>query len=318
MKLMVNRIVSLVITGFALPLLASTQVNSSSSLSPQGTGALICNLPSHNVFGYEYCPASTLQGVLGGISAVDLRQSGDQNLLLNAMADLHAGLLVREVKSVPGHAPLTWIRGITNPYFFNIPAFVVDGARIDNSFSLYLFNDYNHPDDLLRINALNVEDVASVDIIENPADLALLGNHGGHGAIVVTTRKGTTVKPKISYTHTHRYDESVKGFDRQSIYSQGFDGDFGWYWSSWAQDPVSQVRNYQGLTPAELAKLPPFTDSANVWRYPDGSLVTAWDGADTGRVMYDKNWRSLFSPKWTTRDSVDVSGLFQHGDYYSS
>ena len=49
------------------------------------------------------------------------------------------------------------------------------------------------------INDLNPEDIASVDILKDASATAIYGSRGAGGVILVTTKRGRTGKPVVSY-----------------------------------------------------------------------------------------------------------------------
>ncbi|MCB0597167.1 MAG: TonB-dependent receptor plug domain-containing protein [Lewinellaceae bacterium] len=55
------------------------------------------------------------------------------------------------------------------------PLFIIDGTWVGNSYSS-------------AANLVNVEDIASVEVLKNPSETALYGRYGGNGVIIIHTR----------------------------------------------------------------------------------------------------------------------------------
>lgn len=77
------------------------------------------------------------------------------------------------------------IRGINTINGSTDPIYVVDGMVMDNSFSGF--------------NAVNLNDVASIEVLKDASATALYGSRGSNGVVVITTKKGKKGEGKVSY-----------------------------------------------------------------------------------------------------------------------
>ena len=66
------------------------------------------------------------------------------------------------------------IRGVSSFYGNNAPLLVVDGVSLSPGTGL---------------NWLSPHDIERIDVLKNPADVAIYGSRGGAGVIVITTKK---------------------------------------------------------------------------------------------------------------------------------
>ncbi len=102
----------------------------------------------------------------------------------------------------------------------NSPIYVVDGV-------------------ITSFNAVNMDDVASINVLKGPAATALYGQDGGNGAVVITTKsaKGKESKGTVDFSHTFRIDKAAIYADFQNEYGGGSSQD--WYIYHWeaGQDP---------------------------------------------------------------------------------
>ena len=86
------------------------------------------------------------------------------------------------------------------------PIYVVDGVITNNM-------------------SFNMDDVESVNVLKGPAATALYGARGGNGAIIITTKGGTTGDHgEISVSHTIAWDKAVFHNDIQKEYGGGYLG----------------------------------------------------------------------------------------------
>ncbi|WP_124980984.1 SusC/RagA family TonB-linked outer membrane protein [Nonlabens xiamenensis] len=80
----------------------------------------------------------------------------------------------------PGAASNVIIRGLGTVQGGRDPLYVVDGVLTDN------------------INNINTSDIESVNVLKDAASLAIYGNRGANGVVIVTTKRGRTGKIKIN------------------------------------------------------------------------------------------------------------------------
>lgn len=91
-----------------------------------------------------------------------------------------AGVIITP-SGAPGAAPDVFIRGLGTVFGGQNPLYVVDGVLTDG------------------IRNINPNDILSMDILKDASSLAIYGNRGANGVIIVTTKKGKAGKMKISY-----------------------------------------------------------------------------------------------------------------------
>lgn len=82
---------------------------------------------------------------------------------------------------VPGRGPSVKIRGIGSIGDYANPLFVVDGVFVDN------------------IDFISSSDIEDITILKDASAAAIYGVRAANGVILVTTKKGRTGKPSISY-----------------------------------------------------------------------------------------------------------------------
>lgn len=82
---------------------------------------------------------------------------------------------------VPGSSPSVVIRGLGTALGGRNPLYIVDGLPVDN------------------INNINSNDIVTYDVLKDASALAIYGNRGANGVIIITTKKGDSDKMTVEY-----------------------------------------------------------------------------------------------------------------------
>ncbi len=140
------------------------------------------------------------RAVTGAISNVRGDQLAKQPLLtpVQGIQGLAPGIQVVG-SSQPGTQPRVTIRGLNTILTNENPLYVVDGVLTDD------------------ITNINSADVVSVDVLKDGA-AAIYGSRAANGVILITTRKGRSGKPNVSfdtYVGFRKLTNQVKMADRQ-------------------------------------------------------------------------------------------------------
>lgn len=97
-----------------------------------------------------------------------------------------SGLQVTQTSGNPGGGVVMRIRG-SGTIGNNQPLFVVDGFPIGSSFN----NDLN------PLSTINPNDIASIEVLKDASATAIYGSRGANGVVIITTKKGSSGKPKV-------------------------------------------------------------------------------------------------------------------------
>jgi TonB-linked SusC/RagA family outer membrane protein len=128
--------------------------------------------------------------------------------------------VVKPASGVMGSSRIT-IRGNGSLSGSNQPLYVIDGVPMDNSgygqAGVWGGNDGGD-----GISSVNSEDIESMSVLKGGTAAALYGSRAANGAIVITTKKGRSGKPKVEYSGSYTFDKPVvKNEDFQWEYGQG-------------------------------------------------------------------------------------------------
>jgi len=112
----------------------------------------------------------------GEIAAIQAARVDD------ALAGKLSGVLIQNQNGAPGADPKIQIRAASSISGDSNPLIVVDGYPISGSLA-----------------TINPNDIESIEVLKDAASAAIYGSRGANGVILVTTKKGSSGKPSISY-----------------------------------------------------------------------------------------------------------------------
>ncbi len=135
------------------------------------------------VVGYGTRKKSDVTGAIVSISEQSIKDIPAANLS-QALQGQGAGIDIQKNggNSKPGATPSILIRGSRSVRAGNDPLIVVDGIPFNGS-----------------INDLNQDDVSSVEVLKDASATAIYGSRGANGVILVSTKRGRSGKPVITY-----------------------------------------------------------------------------------------------------------------------
>jgi len=126
---------------------------------------------------------SDLTGAVSSVSSKVLEEKPVTNIN-QAIQGRIAGVFISSPTRPTDDASIK-IRGINTINGSTDPIYVVDGMVMDNSFSGF--------------NAVNLNDVASIEVLKDASATALYGSRGSNGVVVITTKKGRRGEGRVTY-----------------------------------------------------------------------------------------------------------------------
>lgn len=151
------------------------------------------------VIGYGTQKKLSITGSVASIQTKEIKQSPAANLAVSLAGRL-PGLTAIQRSGEPGRE-LTqlYIRGVSTPNT-QAPIILVDGIERDLTF-------------------VDPTEVESITILKDASSTAIFGTRGANGVVLVTTKRGTTEKPEISFTA----EVSAQDFTRKAKPVNSFD-----------------------------------------------------------------------------------------------
>ena len=133
------------------------------------------------VVGYGVQKKSDVTGALSSVKGDDLTKLSisrtDQ-----ALQGQMAGVMVQNSVAAPGESPNIIIRGGNSLKGENAPLVVIDGV---------LGGD---------LSLIDPNDITSIEVLKDASSTSIYGSRGANGVIMVTTKRGQTGKPTVSYS----------------------------------------------------------------------------------------------------------------------
>jgi TonB-dependent starch-binding outer membrane protein SusC len=141
--------------------------------------------------GYMVQKKAEFSGSVAAISAKQLenRPTTSFDQLLGGQA---TGIDIIQPSSILNSTPVMRVRGINTITSGLFPLVVVDGVTVFVGSIGGLIG--NNP-----LSDINPNDIQSIDVLKDASAAAIYGSRAANGVMVITTKKGRTGKPKVSY-----------------------------------------------------------------------------------------------------------------------
>ncbi len=170
------------------------------------------NLGEVVVVAYGKQKKVSVTGAIATVGTKELTQSPVANLS-NALAGRLPGLITLQNSGEPGYdGSNLWIRGMATFTGSQAPLILVDG--VERSFG-----------------SIDANEVENISILKDASSTAVFGVRGANGVVLVTTRRGTSGKPRITFTaqtglqSPTRLPEYLDSYDALSMYRVGLIND---------------------------------------------------------------------------------------------
>ncbi len=239
------------------------------------------------------------------VKAEQLVRARETNIV-SALSGKAAGVQVVSSSGSPGASANIRIRGNKSINGDNSPLFVVDGVPIDNSSS---GNGTAGVDNSNRAVDINPNDIESLSILKGPAATALYGIRAANGAVIITTKRGKSGKPVITYNSAFSMERVNRLPERQSQYAQGSIRNRMYVY----RGPETEESNSWGPPIAELE----YNGDASYLYDRNGALVPAGTGNGVAARAYDP-YEAFFVTGHTFDNNLSVSGGSERTTYYFS
>jgi TonB-linked SusC/RagA family outer membrane protein len=138
----------------------------------------------------------------GAVSSVKMDDSpvGTFSTISHALSGKAAGLQVLQNSAQPGGGATFRIRGETSINAGNAPLIIIDGFPSSSSASLGSGNRYDAGSYDNVLESINPNDIESIEVLKDASATAIYGSRAGHGVIIITTKRGSTGTPTVSYS----------------------------------------------------------------------------------------------------------------------
>lgn len=173
----------------------------SQTVTPQGATPIRISLVEDNqnlnevvVIGYGSVKKSNLTSAVSkmGDAAIKDRPLARAEQALQGQL---AGVQTRMTSGEPGSDLQIRVRGAASVNASSDPLYVVDGVPMTS------------------INTLNPSDIQSIEVLKDAASAAIYGSRGSNGVVIVTTKRGKSGKPTITFNASLGVQQTEKKMD---------------------------------------------------------------------------------------------------------
>lgn len=261
------------------------------------------------------------------ISTVDgtaVAQSGEATLI-NGLSAKMSGVNIVRSSGDPGAGSYIQIRGQSTITGNLQPLIVIDGVPIYNSTLGNGTGDSGGVVQQSRLNDINPNDIANVEVLKGASAAALWGTRAANGVIIITTKSGKSNKGKlnVSINSTVSVDKVYITHDLQNRWGGGTGGNYqftpsgGLSWGDFIPDRAGgendfitnpSASGYQGYFVAK--------DGSTYYAVANGSSGDSHGGARS-KDTYDYK-DELFKTGYYFDNTVSLSGGDSDANFYLS
>jgi TonB-linked SusC/RagA family outer membrane protein len=251
-------------------------------------------------------PKRELGNAISTIRAQDLQQSGSGNLI-NSLQGKVPGAQITQNSGDPAGGITIRLRGIKSLAGSSDPLYVVDGVIVSNASTnvsqLALANDVGNSNvGQNRLSDINPDDIATLNVINGAAAAAQYGSRAANGVVIITTKRGKSGRPTVTFSTSFNSNELRKGVPVNTYGKQfGFAG----------------LRLYTiGAVSAAQITANPGTTITTPGIFRDGTFTNlATNLVDVTRYNY---FDQIFRTGTGTDNNLSVSGGNDNTQYYVS
>lgn len=164
------------------------------------------NLDDVVVVGY----GTQKRGNVTGAVSILKNQNLDERAITRvdqALVGQLAGVTVKQTTGVPGKAFSIQVRGTGSISGGNEPLYVIDGFPLSVNSSNTGNGSYTTGNPLDNINP---NDIETIQVLKDAAAAAIYGSRASNGVVIITTKRGQSGKPKISFNTYIGYNQAAK------------------------------------------------------------------------------------------------------------
>ena len=208
------------------------------------------------------------------VAAEDVTRVKDANFI-NALSGKIAGAVINQSSSGVGGVSKVIMRGMKSIMQSSNALYVVDGIPMFNSTSKGGM-EFNSRGATESIADLNPDDIASMSVMTGAAAAALYGSEAANGAVLITTKKGSAGKLRVSVSTNVEFLDPLRMPEFQNRYGTGRKGkNTGSTIHSWGAELLPAAR--YGYSPAD-----DFLDTGHVYT----NSLTLQGGSDRNQTYF--------------------------------
>ena len=244
------------------------------------------------VIGYGTVLKKDISGSISSVSVNDevATQSNSVDQLLQGRA---SGVQVIQNSAAPGSGISVKIRGTSSLRGNNEPLYVIDGIIISSAGEDVLPTGGGNTGQQTQngLNGINPRDIESIQVLKDASATAIYGSRGANGVVLITTKKGTSGKPKISAFLTNSIRTATNKIDVLDAF--GF------------AEYINELDGINGFLPR--------------YSFSGDSIFIGREGQGPVRTTDLYNWQDeIYGEGFSQKFGASASGGGENGNYYIS
>ncbi|WP_259067130.1 SusC/RagA family TonB-linked outer membrane protein [Mucilaginibacter sp. X4EP1] len=168
------------------------------------------NLNEVVVIGYGKVRRKDLTGSIASVSAKDIVET-QPTTFDQALQGKVAGVMVQQVSGQPGGDVNIQIRGIGG-FSESPPLYVIDGVQIPPNGQSAITGEGSNP-----LSTIDPSQIASIDVLKDASATAIYGSQASNGVVIITTKRGVSGPPTISYDGYAGWQALPKYYDVMNL-----------------------------------------------------------------------------------------------------
>lgn len=246
------------------------------------------------------------------IHADDVVRSGEV-ALLNSLGAKASNVRINRSNGDPGAGSTIRIRGANTISGNGDPLIIVDGVPLNNSTVYGGGNNITGGrnggiSQQSRINDINPNDIASVQILKGASAAALWGSRAANGVVVITTKDGAAGKPHITYKSTFSFDQVSERIPMQTTWGQGRSGVYS----------PTRAESWGDYIPERSGAADEFDTSGKHFVADDGTVYYPLTTKNSKETFVESNWNDAFQTGGFWENNLTVSGGNNKSTYFLS
>ena len=242
------------------------------------------------------------------VQTEDIVRSGESTFL-NSLGAKASNVQISRSNGDPGAGTTIRIRGANSISGSSSPLVILDGIPVSNG-SAY-GNGSSRSGGVSqqsRLNDLNPNDIASVQILKGASAAALWGSRAANGVLVITTKDGKAGKVKIDYTSSISFDKVHERYDLQTTWGQGRSGSYG----------ATRAESWGDYIPDRSGGADDVDQSGQFFEAEDGTKYYPIDNKNATETFVDSNWDQAFQTGGFTQHDLAISGGGEKTNFFFS
>ena len=251
-----------------------------------------------------------LGNAISSIKAADLQQSGSAGLL-NSLQGKVPGAQITQNSGDPSGSISIRLRGVKSLSGSSDPLYVIDGVIVSNqsaNVSQLAVADQigSAQPGTNRLADINPNDIASLNVINGAAAAAQYGSRAANGVVLITTKRGSTGAPKVTFSTSFNVNELRKSVP-VNLYNKTFGN---------AQQRLFPIQTFPTASAQQAAlALNPATTFATIFRDGTQNVLLSNVVDNVPRYNY---FDQIFRTGYGTDNSISISGGRDNTQYYVS